>query len=60
MFLTENAGSSDPSGLDLAPLKRIHITAAAAIMGGALLDGYVLASSVRRWRLPARKCSFPA
>lgn len=42
MILTENAGSADPSALDLAPLKKIHIVAAAAIMGGAVLDGYVL------------------
>lgn len=42
MILTETAGTSDPSGLDLAPLKRIHIVATAAILGGAALDGYVL------------------
>lgn len=42
MILTETANASDPKGLDLAPLKSIHVIAAAAIMGGAALDGYVL------------------
>jgi MFS transporter, putative metabolite transport protein len=35
----------DASGLlhiDEAPLKRIHVVAAAAVFGGAALDGYVL------------------
>lgn len=42
MILTESQNGADPSALDLAPLKKIHVMAAAAIMGGAVLDGYVL------------------
>jgi MFS transporter, putative metabolite transport protein len=39
------SGVRDASGrlhIDEAPLQRIHIVAAAAVLGGAVLDGYVL------------------
>lgn len=36
------SGASGLLPLDEAPLKSIHILAAAAVLGGALLDGYVL------------------
>jgi MFS transporter, putative metabolite transport protein len=45
LILPHAPGGRDASGLQLmddAPLKRIHILAAAAVMGGAVLDGYVL------------------
>jgi MFS transporter, putative metabolite transport protein len=45
IILPHAPGVQDASGLQLiddAPLKSIHIIAAAAVMGGAVLDGYVL------------------
>lgn len=45
LILTGGSGSPDAAGrlpIDEAPLKPIHIVAAAAVLGGAVLDGYVL------------------
>mgnify|MGYP000969083566 CR=1 FL=1 len=44
-IMSGTAGDRDASGrlyIDEAPLKPIHIVAGAAVLGGALLDGYVL------------------
>lgn len=42
MTLPAGRGTSSPPSLDEAPLKFIHVLAAAAVLGGAALDGYVL------------------
>ncbi len=42
MHTSPMPGAATQSLIDEAPLKPIHIVAAAAVLGGAVLDGYVL------------------
>lgn len=60
MMLVEEAPSGNARSLDEAPLRKIHIIAAAAALGGAVLDGYVLGIVGPALALAQKEIQLPA